>query len=137
MDNGNDTEKVTAIANQLFDQDPNSYDKTYEQIVRLLRLEDLIPDDWIPGTDLAPLSSLTVSGAAQGSIDVAESTGRLFEYKWGMDDTEIHGPFSESDMKNWKEQGFFAQGNIVVRVVTSSTPLDTKSGFVPLDDMKL
>ncbi|ORX90479.1 hypothetical protein K493DRAFT_317941 [Basidiobolus meristosporus CBS 931.73] len=96
----------------------NIYEQTYEQIVRLLRIEERIPDDWIPGTQLitafSELPDIDIDDGAAADADIANE---LWEYKWvGVDNNDgTYGPYPTSEMKSWQEQGFFDGGNIVVR----------------------
>ena len=43
----------------------------------------------------------------------------MWEYKWKHEDTEIHGPFSSSEMLAWTDEDFF-KGGVLVRKVGSS-----------------
>jgi CD2 antigen cytoplasmic tail-binding protein 2 len=91
------------------------YDMTYEQIVRRLRLEEVLDDTWMPG-DPVP----------QVADDLPDE--KLWEYKWTTNDKEVHGPYTTAQLKEWKTAGYFPNP-VLVREVTSSTPLDATSGF--------
>ncbi|KAI8909779.1 hypothetical protein EDD86DRAFT_145665 [Gorgonomyces haynaldii] len=67
-----DLEQVSAITSKLFDVDVNCYDKTFEQIVKLLIQKKLLAPDWQYGT---PLDQEQVKQVI------------YYEYKWGIDST--------------------------------------------------
>ncbi|KAJ1344293.1 hypothetical protein BSLG_001433 [Batrachochytrium salamandrivorans] len=100
-----DLERITTIGSHLFDIDQSAYEKSYEQIVRLLRSKDLIDDDWVHGTPLPPL------------VDASAGNPLMYEYKWGDSGTEVFGPFTAAQMLAWSQCGLLAQGNAYVRVI--------------------
>lgn len=69
--------------------------------------------------------------------NVLDETIHLWEYKWSLDDEEVHGPFSTVDMRQWIDSGFFSKDAVVVRLVTSSTSLDGFKGFIVLSESEL
>lgn len=79
------------------------YDATYEDVVRKLAKAGYIPQGWTPGT---PLPSTNGSGKTAMITSPSSST---YEFKWGNDATEIHGPYSAADMTAWKDSGYFDQ----------------------------
>ena len=115
-----DLEKVSELSSQLFDMDPNAYDKTFEQLVLLLTEKELIPSDWVPGTPLEKVSSLP-------------KTQLMFEYKWGQETQELYGPFTATEMHQWASQGFFDNKECWYRKVDAGTKLDTSSDFIVYD----
>ncbi|EGF78256.1 hypothetical protein BATDEDRAFT_35734 [Batrachochytrium dendrobatidis JAM81] len=108
-------ERITALGSHLFDSDQSAYEKSYEQIVRLLRSKDLIDDDWVHGTPLPPLSEKAQSEA--------------FEYKWGETGTDLYGPFTHNQMNVWAQCGLLAQGDAQVRIVGSDSIFKPVSEF--------
>lgn len=100
------------------------YELKYEQIVRKLRVDEVLADDWVPG-DALPLVSSQDSGEEKSKQDT------VWEYKWETDAEEVYGPFMWSEMNEWFNQGFFAQyKSLVVREIGLTTPLDAFKGFV-------
>lgn len=82
----------------------NVYEDTWEQILRKLKRDGSVPEDWIPPSD------------------ESQEKNTQWEYKWtddsGGNANEVYGPFSGEDMKAWKDQGYFSNG-VVVREVGS------------------
>jgi hypothetical protein len=39
----------------------------------------------------------------------------LWQYKWNAADTTVHGPIAGSEMAEWKEEGYFKSGTVVVQ----------------------
>ncbi|KAJ3294127.1 hypothetical protein HK104_003906 [Borealophlyctis nickersoniae] len=114
-------EELTGLSDKLMSFGQFSFqDLTYEQVVRNLRVAEILGDDWQPG-DPVPAPK-----TASNSTDRS-----LWEYKWGKDSEELFGPFPGEDMKAWDEQGYFDQGELWVRKVTQGTPLDASTGFTP------
>jgi CD2 antigen cytoplasmic tail-binding protein 2 len=108
----------------------NVYDDTWEQILRNLKREGIVPEDWMPSSIEESVEDsrdnvLNVSYNNETSSNVPSNlnTQQLYwEYKWtdssGANSNEMHGPFSGEDMKAWNDQGFFAQGILVRRANT-------------------
>lgn len=107
----------------------NVYDDTWEQILRNLKREGIVPEDWMPSNieenaEDNRNNTLNVSyNEVSSNVPTNLSTQQLYwEYKWtdssGANSNEIHGPFSGEDMKAWNDQGFFAQGILVRRANT-------------------
>ncbi|KAJ3116778.1 hypothetical protein HDU96_008795 [Phlyctochytrium bullatum] len=121
----------------------------YESIVRILRAEDVLPEDWNPGDPLPPIAGAPESngGASgpEGGTSTSSNAGgaeagnqeTLWEYKWGKDSTELFGPYTADMMEEWKKNGFFnsERGELWVREVNSSTPLDTQKGFLHVSEV--
>ncbi|CAB4374400.1 unnamed protein product [Rhizophagus irregularis] len=107
----------------------NVYDDTWEQILRNLKREGIVPEDWVPSSIEENVednrdNTLNVSyNEISSNVPTNLSTQQLYwEYKWtdssGANSNEIHGPFSGEDMKAWNDQGFFAQGILLRRANT-------------------
>jgi hypothetical protein len=47
--------------------------------------------------------------ATQGKAEL------LWQYKWNAADTTVHGPIAGSEMAEWKEEGYFKSGTVVVQ----------------------
>ncbi|RHZ71237.1 hypothetical protein Glove_261g80 [Diversispora epigaea] len=81
----------------------NVYEDTWEQILRKLKRDGSVPEDWMPPSD-----------------ENQDNNKIQWEYKWtddsGGDVNEIYGPFSGDDMKAWKDQGYFVNGVMVRKV---------------------
>lgn len=101
------------------------YEETYEQVVRKLRMADIIEDDWEIGTPVLKPGERLAALLDFEDDPLLASTPAQWEYKWanpqeGQDADQVFGPFSGTDMKSWNEQGFFSNG-ILVRMVGDST----------------
>ncbi|KAI8806988.1 hypothetical protein BJ742DRAFT_814045 [Cladochytrium replicatum] len=97
-------EDITALCGRMMALgDLSVYESTYEQIVRKLRLSEVLPDHWMPG---APLPGDPVPGSDGSEVQ--------WEYKWNKDAEEAYGPFSTAQMKDWKSQGMFP-ADVVIR----------------------
>ncbi|KAK2172987.1 hypothetical protein NP493_913g02037 [Ridgeia piscesae] len=53
------------------------------------------------------------------AVTVKVTDEAMWEYKWKQEDTDIHGPFSSSEMLAWTNEDFFKAG-VLVRKVGSS-----------------
>ncbi|KAJ3415989.1 hypothetical protein HDV05_003586 [Chytridiales sp. JEL 0842] len=102
-------------------------EQSYEQIVRTLRVAEVLDDDWQPGMPI-PEPKAKITGAIT-----------LWEYKWGEHSEELFGPYPSDQMLEWQANGFFdaSKGDVLVREVTANTPLDTMRGFKRIGDVKL
>lgn len=58
------------------------YENTYEQIVRRLRIKDVLDEYWVSG-DAIPESSHQIQVETE-----------MFEYKWTRDTDEVFGPYT-------------------------------------------
>ncbi|TPX33372.1 hypothetical protein SmJEL517_g03707 [Synchytrium microbalum] len=102
------------------------FEQRYEQIVRILRLANLIKEDWTNGDPLPPLSRAAAS-------DDAESTELFWEYKNSEDTMEVRGPHTGEEMddlvkrRQATEEG--QTGPLWIRKVTRQTSLDPFVGF--------
>ncbi|KAJ3053378.1 hypothetical protein HK097_004428 [Rhizophlyctis rosea] len=118
----NAVEQLTALSDKLMSLGQFDFESlTYEQIVRNLRIANLLDDAWQPGD--------AVPEPQQSSSSTAPDT--LWEYKWGTESEELFGPYTGQEMRNWNAQGFFKEGGAMVREVNATTSLDAMSGFVP------
>ncbi|KAJ3222272.1 hypothetical protein HK099_002504 [Clydaea vesicula] len=131
-------EKLSTICEKLMSIGHHDvYELRYEQIVRKLRIAEVLDDNWVAG-DPVPLHFQ--------NIEVKKLN--WFEYKINKTSTEIFGPFNEEEMRNWSEQGFFAtmhQQNeskdenntdhgVFCRQVTLTSPLDLYKDFKPIQE---
>ncbi|KAK9720783.1 hypothetical protein K7432_003915 [Basidiobolus ranarum] len=131
-------ERMTDLCDRMMAAgDFNIYEQTYEQIVRSLRLEDKIPDDWVPGTQLLPPFSEIPEVDMSDDVATDVASNDLWEYKWvGVENNdETYGPYPTSDMKSWKQQGFFYGGSIVVRRVNQADSPFLDLETVNFDDL--
>ncbi|CAG8591296.1 1226_t:CDS:1, partial [Ambispora leptoticha] len=108
----------------------NVYEDTWEEILRNLKREKAVPNDWMPASNdddelilkdndeetLSATSYPQDSSITQQLASGSDSTTQ-WEYKWidNGEPADIYGPFSGLDMKAWNEQGYFLQGILVRR----------------------
>jgi CD2 antigen cytoplasmic tail-binding protein 2 len=107
----------------------NVYDDSWEQILRNLKREGVVPEDWVPvsveeendNTSCNEVSSSVTTNFENISTNY-NTQQSYWEYKWsdtsGANSNEIYGPFSGEDMKAWNDQGFFTQGILVRKACT-------------------
>lgn len=101
----------------------NIYDEVYEGLVRLVRRAKIVPENWDPSRT-----------PDEENETASAPTGPQWEYKWtpaylvrmakvhgqSVDpETRIFGPFSQSDLSEWAQQGYFGANkeNIAVRKI--------------------
>ncbi|KAK6351103.1 hypothetical protein TWF718_004274 [Orbilia javanica] len=96
-------EKITTAADKLLSRGFNDiYDEPREFLTRLYKKET--DEDWVePAAE-------TVSDEPKELVDE-------WEYKWsdGQGDGQIHGPYGGTEMKAWKEAGYFQEGVVFRR----------------------
>ncbi|KAF3229162.1 hypothetical protein TWF191_001714 [Orbilia oligospora] len=96
-------EKITTAADRLLSRGFNEiYDEPREFLTRLYKKET--NEDWVePARELA-------------SDETTEAVDE-WEYKWsdGQGDGQIHGPYGGTEMKAWKEAGYFQEGVVFRR----------------------
>ncbi|XP_069134765.1 CD2 antigen cytoplasmic tail-binding protein 2-like [Argopecten irradians] len=64
-------------------------------------------------------NSATTASAAKEKPSVPDPTEVMWEYKWEeVDDAEMHGPFTSSQMLQWTEEDYFPDGVYVRKVNT-------------------
>ncbi|KAK6503010.1 hypothetical protein TWF481_008046 [Arthrobotrys musiformis] len=96
-------EKITTAADRLLSRGFNEiYDEPREFLTRLYKKET--HEDWVE-----PVKE-TVSDEPENLVDE-------WEYKWsdGQGDGQIHGPYGGTEMKAWKEAGYFQEGVVFRR----------------------
>ncbi|KAJ3125364.1 hypothetical protein HK098_000311 [Nowakowskiella sp. JEL0407] len=88
-------EDLTTASDQLMALTGNSdtYELTYEQIVRKLRVAEILEEYWQPGDEI-PLSSVSSKSSAGQSE-------KWWEYKMDQTDEEVFGPFKTQNIKEW------------------------------------
>ncbi|KAL1924345.1 uncharacterized protein VTP21DRAFT_7380 [Calcarisporiella thermophila] len=113
-----DIETLTDMSDRMMSKGNfDVYDMSYEQVVRELRLQGIIPDDWVPGE---PLDQSSNKDVVAGNKDARETTSDAqWEYKWTQGE-EVHGPFSSTEMKAWYDGGFFTDQSVQVRKLGES-----------------
>ncbi|KAK6361672.1 hypothetical protein TWF730_005386 [Orbilia blumenaviensis] len=97
-------EKITTAADRLLSRGFNEiYDEPREFLTRLYKKET--NEDWIE-----PINETTSSSEPKEVVDE-------WEYKWsdGQGDGQIHGPYGGTEMKAWKEAGYFQEGVVFRR----------------------
>ncbi|KAF3095524.1 hypothetical protein TWF102_007239 [Orbilia oligospora] len=96
-------EKITTAADRLLSRGFNEiYDEPREFLTRLYKKET--NEDWVePVRESAP--------------DERTEVVDEWEYKWsdGQGDGQIHGPYGGTEMKAWKEAGYFQEGVVFRR----------------------
>jgi hypothetical protein len=125
--NKRNIDAVTAIADKMMGIGHlDVYSDQYEQIIRKLRIEEVIDESWQPGEiPTAVLRAIPELAHFSGRVVEAEP---MWEYKWTKDANDVFGPYSTGEIKAWKEQGFF-DDKVVIRPVNASTSLDVLKGF--------
>ena len=109
--------KLTELVDLLLQQgDFEIYNKTFEKLsFQVKREEEQFAD---PGTDdddeleKAFAEGRTIQSDKGTSRDSATLQSEvMWEYKWeDNDEVQIYGPYSNSCMQSWSEQGFFKDG---------------------------
>ncbi|KAJ1980486.1 hypothetical protein H4R35_001106 [Dimargaris xerosporica] len=114
------------------------YEMSYEQIIRQLRLQDIVPDDWVPGTYLGsattdmPTDAPTKQSPSLAMVSTISPTSE-WEYKYTPDLTaEIYGPYPWADIQSWHQQGYF-DGQTLVRPTKPTEA--SKPDFQPLQSV--
>jgi len=98
------------------------YEDTWEQILRNLKKECAVPEDWMPVSDTQDQKGAGQNNAStdEPSFSSKQPLTQQWEYKWvdnGVD-IEVYGPFSGENMEAWNDQGFFTQGILVRKAGT-------------------
>ncbi|KAJ3260312.1 hypothetical protein HK103_000947 [Boothiomyces macroporosus] len=112
-------DKLTNLSSKLFEIDVNAYDKSYEEIVLLLKQNKLLNHDWMPGMELE---------SAEEDKDI-----EYYEYKW-KDEEKLH-IVERDQLLALIESGFFDK-EAFVRKIKNDTALDYQSGFIPIQEFK-
>ncbi len=106
--------KLTEMADMLLQQgDFEIYDKTYEKLNHEIksqeeRFQDADDDDEL---EKAFMGGGKIEGAEKNLEEGDVMDEVMWEYKWkNNDDAEIYGPYKNSCMISWNEQGFFKDG---------------------------
>ncbi|KAJ3395413.1 hypothetical protein HDU80_010351 [Chytriomyces hyalinus] len=100
-------------------------EQTYESLARVLRIANLLDDNWQPGDPV-------------GSTKKSSGSKVMWEYKLSPESDDVHGPFPASQMLSWKENGFWENlESIQVRLVLSNSPLDSVRNFQPFSYVNL
>ncbi|KAJ1660429.1 hypothetical protein IWQ61_000646 [Dispira simplex] len=128
-----DTENIELIT-ELCDQmmilgDFNVYQTTYEQMVRELRNQDLIPENWIPGTPLNSSASTANPTESQSLVSTSpKAPTTQWAYRYGID-TPVFEHFAWQDIMEWYQQGYFTDDVLV------KAHGDPSASFRPLKDL--
>ncbi|KAJ3232138.1 Ras- protein Rab-2A [Chytriomyces hyalinus] len=69
-------------------------EQTYESLARILRIANLLDDNWQPGDPV-------------GSTKKSSESKVMWEYKLSAESDDVLGPFPASQMLSWKESGFW------------------------------
>ncbi|KAJ3277137.1 hypothetical protein HDV01_000189 [Terramyces sp. JEL0728] len=112
-------DKLTALSSKLFEIDVNAYDKSYEEIVMVLKQHKLINGDWMPGMELESFDE--------------DQENEYYEYKW-KDEEKLH-IVERQQLQAMVDSGYFDK-EAFVRKIKSDTALDYTSGFAPVVDFK-
>ncbi|KAJ1966849.1 hypothetical protein IWQ62_002212 [Dispira parvispora] len=123
-------ELITELCDQMMALgDFNIYQTTYEQMVRELRGQGLIPESWIPGTPLKLLASTASPTQSQSLTSTSpKAPATLWDYRYSVD-TPVFEQFTWSDIMEWYQQGYFT-GDVLVK-----THGDPSASFCPLKDL--
>eukprot|EP00794_Sanderia_malayensis_P014122 gene14122-15599_t len=110
--------KLTELADMLLQQgDFEVYDKTFEKLGYEVKSEEAQFEDADGDDDDDELEKAFMGEKADEKMkDSAVSDGEhldevMWEYKWeNNEEAEVYGPYQNSCMISWKEQGFFKNG---------------------------
>lgn len=130
-----DVIKLTELANKILTQLGNMdiYQETYEQIqVKIGNSEkknktkakeaelDMYADDF----DLKEKEKIAGPSTSSDNVNNDESKGGqntlMWEFKWKIEDEEIHGPYTNSQMIKWSKENYFKTGVMVRKFGDSS-----------------
>ena len=116
-------ENLTGLADQLIAEgDYSIYDETYERLKLKIEREEKAkePVDIFAETSSVAEASSTVepAGSKDNGTSSSNTSGAappfsnevLWEYKWDKDSSDIHGPFSSTQMSDWVDSGYFSDG---------------------------
>eukprot|EP00731_Ephydatia_muelleri_P019597 Em0012g422a len=113
-------ENLTGLADQLIaDGDYSIYDETYERLKLKIQREEKAKepvDIFAEASSVAEASSPVEpagskdSGTPSSGAAPPFSNEVLWEYKWDKDSSDIHGPFSSTQMSDWVDSGYFSDG---------------------------
>lgn len=120
--------EITELCNNILTKMGNMdvYEETYEEIHEKFASKlksddkaddlDLFADDFdakekqkISGTDESGPSTSNQNQTATEAIN----NDIQWQFKWTMQDTELHGPYSTQQMQNWVDDGYFKDGVFV------------------------
>lgn len=128
---------VTGVLMSKFGQ-MNIYDEVYEGLVRVVRRANLVPENWDPSRNHNKFDAALMESTSASQSQV------LWQYKWTPaylaqmakaqgqkvdPETQVFGPFSQSDLCSWAQQGYFGANkeNIAVRRADPNTPTSSWS----------
>ncbi|KAG9306189.1 hypothetical protein G9A89_016093 [Geosiphon pyriformis] len=120
-------ERLTELSDRLLSLSSgqlNVYEDTWEQILRNLKKERAVSDDWMPAFSISQTESglgvdnvnPTLEEPLNTTLSPEASMQPIlqWEYKWTSGSSEeVYGPFSGADMKAWTDEGYFTQGILV------------------------
>lgn len=122
-------DQVTALSSELMSRHGlmSIYDETYESLVQDVRKSGLVRQTWDPAASKEQESNRDTG------LQVGDAPSK-FRYKWsphylaasegeGMSSEQVFGPFTEQELRKWKEDGYFGSDgeNILVSSDDAST----------------
>lgn len=112
--------ELTELCNNILTKMGNMdvYEETYEEINRKfaskLKSADKADDLDIFGDDFDANAKPTAAQAATSEEQPKDVDNNIkWEFKWTMDDTEVHGPYATEQMSKWADDGYFKDGVFV------------------------
>ena len=122
--------KLTEFADSLLQQgDFEIYSKTFERLnVELKREEEKFQEaDDDDELEKAFAQSSKEPGTKTTEETVPNIDEVMWEYKWEQsDDAQLYGPYSNSCMISWKEQGFFKDGVLCRKIGSTGSFYNSK-----------
>lgn len=120
--------EITELTNKILTKmgNMNIYEETYEEISKkyaskLKSLTDNDAFDMYAETITEFKNETKQTSEGKKEKELGEDDSQIsWEYKWKMDDTETHGPFTTEQMQKYVEDGFFKDGVFVKKFGTDS-----------------
>jgi len=122
--------KLTGLADAILSRSGNMeiYEETYEGILFKIKTEEekkVGPKTSIPeGIDEDDAMDMFADSLDDKSEKIPKQGKKpeldevMWEFKWKVDDPELHGPHPSQTMLDWQEGGYFSEGVLVRKVGT-------------------
>lgn len=119
-------EELTEAAQGLLDSgEIEIYSETYESVSRVHQRLKMRKEQ----QERAVQAQL----AAQQATAAKGVKELMWQYKWNATDQAVHGPFVGSEMDEWKEDGYFKSGTVVVQRLGPNHPASEPRGWISAD----